>query len=404
MASLVESLSGINKTSFTNDDSRMQTLEAAKTLVHRLEEPWERVYDFVICHPTVLECLRTAQYLDLFSHLSPNTGKSNKELATATGADPALLQRILRVLVVWQYVNERNIDEYTATDHSTALADPNGLQGALDIFFHPERTASVNRLPDYFKAMKYVNPSSNKNAPWKWCIGKPDYPGDAWDWFLELGLAAPNANFLTGLRLELPAWPELYDISRLLDGWDEKTVLEVDVGGSKGKDVSDVARAIEAKFPEIARKIEGRRPEPSLIVQDRPETVNQGAADGTQHHLVDPMPHDFFKTNPVKGAKVYFMRQVLHDWPDPEAAQILSAIRESMTPGYSKVLLMEWVLPASVKETTEREAAMDVHMMMIHSACERNEAQWKSLFEKAGLKYVGYTPAHGHTSIIEAEL
>lgn len=47
---------------------------------------------------------------------------------------------------------------------------------------------------------------------------------------------------------------------------------------------------------------------------------------------VEFMPHDFFQANPVKGAEVYLLRWILHNWPNEACVRILSAVRASMGP------------------------------------------------------------------------
>ncbi|KKY34892.1 putative o-methyltransferase b [Diaporthe ampelina] len=56
--------------------------------------------------------------------------------------------------------------------------------------------------------------------------------------------------------------------------------------------------------------------------------------------------HDFFGPQPVTGAMLYYMRNVLHDWPREKAVVILSQVREAMGSG-SQVLVDEIVLPTS---------------------------------------------------------
>lgn len=41
---------------------------------------------------------------------------------------------------------------------------------------------------------------------------------------------------------------------------------------------------------------------------------------------------NFFESQPVKNAAVYFMRLVLHDWPDNKCLQILQILREAAAP------------------------------------------------------------------------
>lgn len=42
--------------------------------------------------------------------------------------------------------------------------------------------------------------------------------------------------------------------------------------------------------------------------------------------------HDFFTPNPVTNARVFFLRFILHDWPDATCIQILKNLRVSAAP------------------------------------------------------------------------
>lgn len=53
--------------------------------------------------------------------------------------------------------------------------------------------------------------------------------------------------------------------------------------------------------------------------------------------------HDFFTPQPIKGARAYFMRSVLHDWPDEQCRKILGHLKDAMDPGYSKILISDCV-------------------------------------------------------------
>lgn len=57
------------------------------------------------------------------------------------------------------------------------------------------------------------------------------------------------------------------------------------------------------------------------------------------------MAHDFFQKQSVKGAGVYLICNVLHDWSDKYAANILSNLIPALKKG-SKVLVCNRLLPA----------------------------------------------------------
>ena len=73
-----------------------------------------------------------------------------------------------------------------------------------------------------------------------------------------------------------------------------------------------------------------------------------------------------------------------------------------MKPGFSKVLIHEFVLP--VKDAEAREVLFDMLMMCL-SGAERDEKQWEALLSRSGLRIVKIWRAQvGHMGIIEAEI
>ncbi|KAG7418515.1 O-methyltransferase ATR12 [Fusarium oxysporum f. sp. rapae] len=150
--------------------------------------------------------------------------------------------------------------------------------------------------------------------------------------------------------------------------------LVVDVGGNTGIDISHVLKA----RPDL--------PKGALVLQDLPEIIERADVD----EKITAMAHDFFKPQPVKGARAYFMHAVLHNWPDAQATQLLRNTKDSMTKGYSKLFVYDIVLPptgASISQTT-----MDVQMMSLLSASERTKSQWEDLLTGAGYKIVKFWP------------
>ncbi len=87
-------------------------------------------------------------------------------------------------------------------------------------------------------------------------------------------------------------------------------------------------------------------PELTFVLQDRPPVLEQAKTTiwpqanptAVEHNRVRFMPHDFFEQNPVKGADVYWLRHIIHDWSDEYAVKILTKLRKSMGPR-SRVLI-----------------------------------------------------------------
>ncbi|KAJ4415339.1 hypothetical protein N0V82_007389 [Gnomoniopsis sp. IMI 355080] len=98
---------------------------------------------------------------------------------------------------------------------------------------------------------------------------------------------------------------------------------------------------------------------------------------------IRPMIHDIFSSQPVLGAKVYYIHFLLHDFPDKQCRTMLRHVVRAMKPGYSRVLLNEIVVPALACPSFF--AAADITIMACLAGIQRSKAQWISLVESAGL-------------------
>jgi hypothetical protein len=175
-------------------------------------------------------------------------------------------------------------------------------------------------------------------------------------------------------------------------------VAFVDVGGGSGHFMLKILEAT------TGGTIVGR-----FVLQDQKRAVaaaaTAAAAAAAQITPRNPpfecMEHDFFEPQPIRGARVYHIRSCLHDWSDGRCERILRHLRAAMTPGYSRVLIHEFVLPVVGAE--QREVLYDILMMCL-TGMERDETQWQGLLERSGLRIVKIWRARvGHMAIIEAE-
>lgn len=162
------------------------------------------------------------------------------------------------------------------------------------------------------------------------------------------------------------SWVDLYDTTQILEASQPDRAMIVDVGGSKGHDIEKFLQ----KHPEVSKD--------KLILQDLPEVLERF----TIHPGITPYPHDFFTTQPVKGARVYYFHIVLHDWPNDTAVKILGNIRDAMEPGYSRILLHEVLVNSQAPPLTV--TTLDMTMMALFSSLERSEDQWHELVESVG--------------------
>ena len=181
----------------------------------------------------------------------------------------------------------------------------------------------------------------------------------------------------------------------------------VDIGGNQGHDLIK----LKAKYPDL----QGR-----FVVQDLPAVVAKATFNNTS---ISAMEHDFFGPQPIKrtyshcllnlkprcwltiiiDAHAYHFRAIFHDWPDAKCIQILKQTACAMKPGFSKLLISEFVLADT--ETALFPASLDLQMMGLHAGMERTERQWRALLGEAGLEVVRiWRKAVGEESVIEAKL
>ncbi|KAL6303966.1 S-adenosyl-L-methionine-dependent methyltransferase [Sparassis latifolia] len=182
----------------------------------------------------------------------------------------------------------------------------------------------------------------------------------------------------------------------------------VDVGGGVGGMSLDLAK----RFPKLR-----------FIVQDVPAVIRQaeavwlrGCPGAIETKRTQLMGHDFFTAQPVKGADVYLMRSILHDWPDDECVAILTELRKAMAP-HSRILSTDQAinttvgsphlkrapapLPANYGYAHQMAGIRDMNMMTMFNGMERTPQDFSALAERAGLRVVKVWEGRGLYAITE---
>ncbi|KAL4788957.1 O-methyltransferase-domain-containing protein [Aspergillus venezuelensis] len=374
-----------------NEVGRLQVRAAARRLLARVETPYERAWSFCYEPPVVFAALQTFIDVGLWKSWTAAGGgeKSIGELVQITSptVDTNLLRRFFKLLAAFNVVEETGADKFKPTRFSYAIGDEStkvraSLQASTNQYI-----AAGHNLPRYLANTSYKEPAdafSNNHS---------DYDPDNLTFFGRLQRSPSCYEAFTGHMEAWTAWKtpwtKIYDTSSLLKGadLDNGAPFVVDVGGNTGIDISRVL----AKHPNL--------PAGSLVLQDLPEIIAKAQVD----QKVTTMVHDFFTPQPIRGAQVYFMHAVLHDWPDDKANQLLVNTRNAMTKGYSKLIVYDIVLPAmgaSISQTT-----MDVNMMTLLSGAERTQDAWERLLIHAGFRIINFWPdPQEYEMIIEAEI
>lgn len=106
---------------------------------------------------------------------------------------------------------------------------------------------------------------------------------------------------------------------------------------------------------------------------------------------------DFFRSVPP-GADVYILKNVIHDWDDDGSATILRNCQRALARN-GRVLVVETLM--SPDGNRFFASLMDLNMLVISGGRERGEAEYRALFDKAGLKLTKIVPTLFPLSLIE---
>ncbi|KAB5585700.1 S-adenosyl-L-methionine-dependent methyltransferase [Coniochaeta sp. 2T2.1] len=392
---LIENLKDIEATSFANNAERIRARDALFDALRKVQLPWDLAWDHNWVNPATNAAIKSLIDIGVFTKWAEAGGEpiTCTKLAELTGADELLIRRMMRCISGQLLVREVGLDTYARTPWARALAEDKSFAGMYGGFYHEMNSPMFRTLPEYLKSIGHRNPTDPNDCNVHFWHG-----GDKT--FNMFAYVATNlkltADFNDAMechsKYNLTPWPEVYPTDSIVAAARPGVPLVVDVGGGKGHDL----RKFLARHPDACR-------EPgSLVLQDLPGIL-KGVEDELATPAIKVQPHDFFTEQPVKGARVYFMHNVLHDWPDASAADILRKLAASMEKGYSKVLIHESLV--SKEKPMSRVTVSDITMMAFASAAERTEDQWTALVESAGLKVVKiWRPVYSVESVIEAEL
>jgi len=162
-----------------------------------------------------------------------------------------------------------------------------------------------------------------------------------------------------------------------------RTLVEV-AGGQGGLAAAILrtypqARAILFDLPSVTAG--ARRQLDALGLADRCETV----------------AGDFFTSVPSQG-DTYILKEILHDWDDARAANILRNCRQAM--GAAKLLVIERLIPPGNGAMAGK--MIDISMLVMTGGQERTEAEYAALFTASGLKLQQIFPTKAELSVMEA--
>lgn len=329
---------------------------------------------------------RVAVDLDLYEIIASKQGPIGlQELAQKTKADPTLIKRILRMLSATGFVKQIDVSSWAATPKTHALTLP-PLRDWMSTHFD-KRMEIWGRMPAWLKRHDHKTSWASDDDN----IAVEVLGSDIWDFYDQNpkdskifdSAMSIQEQFPPETRPPYPMFESLANIDVQADG-----ITLVDVGGGAGHTLG----VIRKTYPNIPGK---------FILQDLPKTIESLASGRAENLGFEPMVHNFFESQPIKGAKYYHLRRIFHDWNDEACLKILEPTRAAMDPKHSRLLIHEFVL--SDDNCGPREASIDLMMMTVCDGKERTESDWHELLSKAGFKIEKIHRAEvGTAAVIEA--
>jgi len=329
--------------------------------------------------PVVLYRLATAHYLSQAVYVAAKLGiadhladgaESHDALAEATGTHAPSLRRVLRLLAAAGVLTEREDGRFELTAVGACLkSGPGSFRAAAELFGGPMVWTSWGDLLTTVRTGETALHRVFKTDSFEYFVDHPE-EGAVFD------EAMGSFTAMTSIAVAAA-----YDFSSMRK--------VVDVGGGQGALLAGILRA-NPKLHGVVFDL------PRLAEGARREIAAAGLADRCEF-----VGGDFFETVPA-GADAYMLKHVIHDWDDAKATRILRTCRGAMGPD-AKLLIVEGVYPPRIDGSIESQGAArnDVNMMVCTGGRQRSEAEFRTLYEEAGLRLTRIVPTMGMVCVIE---
>ncbi|KAF9073215.1 S-adenosyl-L-methionine-dependent methyltransferase [Rhodocollybia butyracea] len=316
--------------------SRQLIVAAATQLIATVRPPAEFLQDAVsaMLKPAALRVIIDTNIPEVLSEEGPQ-GLHVNDLSVRTGVDESYLARVMRYLATRHIFRELTPNVFTHNRISTLLsknksvkdlkADPIGKWDNSP--FTSTRTDEIFTSSVHFSA--YLREPDQSLAPFN--MGH-NTSKKLWEWYEEQG----NEWRLRRFTAAMKANGNMYPPHIFTSVFDEEALRPGDVVVDVGGNVGTVTLVLKKAFPKLR-----------YVVQDLEKLMpageqywNENDPEASNSGQVVLQAHNFFDQQPVKHAAVYFLRLILHDWPDNDAREILLNLRDAAAPS-SKLVIFE---------------------------------------------------------------
>jgi C-methyltransferase len=290
------------------------------------------------------------------------------ELAARVGADADALSRLLRALISRGIFRHRRDGRYELNPLASTLRSdaPMSTTWAAQLYGSREQRDRWSLLVDSIRTGKSVVPALHGKESFEYFAEQPE-------------LAELFNKTMTSVS-------ELTDAT-VVAGYDFSGYPTiVDVGGGHGPLLAAILAAAPASRGVLYDLAEVVASAPNLLRE-------RNAADRV--HIAEG---SFFDSVPG-GGDAYVLKNILHDWPDDKALQILRNVHAAAGPR-ATVLLIEFVIPNHDREFPGKW--VDLEMLLNLGARERTAAEYRDLLSQAGFRMTRVVQTATPLSVVEA--
>jgi hypothetical protein len=293
--------------------------------------------------------------------------RTSDELATATGAHPRALYRVLRALAAAEVFHESGESRFSLTPMGECLRSD----------------------------------AADSVAPWAASMGRPYY-WQAWGHLLHSVRTGENAfrhvhgTDVWEYRARHPEEGAIFDramtglsrgiVDAVLAAYDFSSFRRVvDVGGGQGALLAGLLAAQPGMHGILFDQ---------LHVVARAEQVMQEQGVGDRCEVV---AGSFFEAVPA-GGDAYILKAILHDWDDAASVVILKVCRRVTGPE-TKLLVLERVLGPPNEDADAKFS--DLNMLVAPGGQERTRDEFAALFGAAGFRLTAVVSTGKRLSVLE---
>jgi DNA-binding transcriptional ArsR family regulator len=290
------------------------------------------------------------------------------ELAARVDADADALRRLLRALISRGIFRQRRDGRYELNSLGDTLRcdAPASMNSAALFYGSQEQRERWTLLVNSVRTGKSVVPALRGKESFDYFAEKPE-------------LAALFNQTMTSIS-------EMTD-APVVAGYDFSVYPTiVDVGGGHGPFLATILAAAPAS--------RGVLYDLPLVVANAPNVLRE-------HDVADRVriaEGSFFDDVPGDG-DAYVLKNIIHDWPDEKAVQILRNVRAAADTR-ATVLLIEFVIPSHDRDFPGKW--VDLEMMLNLGARERTAAEYRDLLSQAGFRMTRVVQTASPLSVVEA--